>query len=183
MTKLLSFWKQNPVSEDDPQTSVTSPAYRWDLSLVAVSCPITQFNTNQAQRKWSQALFRYSLAIFQWNSKLYTLRGSQTTEICFHLKPPSTTMFEFSCLHCFCCRSMLCSQCDRTQKAKTGSITNKSTWVLFQETDLVKALSTSSDWLHRHSKEAANKAQLEEEMFALKTWVHVRNTILSLTRA
>lgn len=53
-------------------------------------------------------------------------------------------------------------------KAKTRSKT-----VLLKEFDLAQALSTSSDWCRRHSKEAAAKAQLEEENAALRLWVHV----------
>lgn len=48
-------------------------------------------------------------------------------------------------------------------KAKTQSKT-----VLLKEFDLAQALSTSSDWCRRHSKEAAAKAQLEEENAALR---------------
>lgn len=45
--------------------------------------------------------------------------------------------------------------------------------VVLQEFDLAQALATSSDWCRRHSKEAAAKAQLEEENAALRLWVHV----------
>lgn len=41
---------------------------------------------------------------------------------------------------------------------------------------MAQALSTSSDWCLRHSKEAAAKGQLEEEISALKLWVHVVST-------
>lgn len=40
---------------------------------------------------------------------------------------------------------------------------------------MAQALSTSSDWCLRHSKEAAAKGQLEEEISALKLWVHVKH--------
>lgn len=40
--------------------------------------------------------------------------------------------------------------------------------VVLQEFDLAQALATSSDWCRRHSKEAAAKAQLEEENAALR---------------
>ena len=47
--------------------------------------------------------------------------------------------------------------------------------LLFEESQLAQALSSSSDWCLRHSKEAAAKGQLEEEVSALKLWVHVFN--------
>ena len=40
--------------------------------------------------------------------------------------------------------------------------------LLFEESQLAQALSSSSDWCLRHSKEAAAKGQLEEEVSALK---------------
>lgn len=43
---------------------------------------------------------------------------------------------------------------------------------LFQESQLAQALSKSSDWCLRHSKEAAAKGQLEEEVYALKLWAN-----------
>lgn len=45
--------------------------------------------------------------------------------------------------------------------------------VVLKEFDLAQALSTSSDWCCRHSKEAAAKAKLEEDNSALRLWVHV----------
>lgn len=51
--------------------------------------------------------------------------------------------------------------------------TDKTTCVLSKESQLAQALSTSSDWCLRHSKEAAAKGQLEEEISALKLWVHI----------
>lgn len=39
---------------------------------------------------------------------------------------------------------------------------------VLKETQLAQAVSTSSDWCLRHSKEAAAKEQLEEEMSALR---------------
>ncbi|XP_071339930.1 outer dense fiber protein 2-like isoform X2 [Trachinotus anak] len=47
-----------------------------------------------------------------------------------------------------------------------------------KETQLAQALSTSSDWCLRHSKEAAAKAQLEEEVSALKFQVTELNSQL-----
>lgn len=44
----------------------------------------------------------------------------------------------------------------------------KTKTVLLKEFDLAQALSTSNDWCRRHSKEAAAKAQLEEENSALR---------------
>lgn len=40
--------------------------------------------------------------------------------------------------------------------------------VWFKESQLAQALSTSSEWCLRHSKEAAAKGQLEEETSAFK---------------
>lgn len=53
--------------------------------------------------------------------------------------------------------------------------------VVLKEFDLAQALSTSSDWRCRHSKEAAAKAQLEEEKSALRLWVHVTDSYLQFS--
>lgn len=43
--------------------------------------------------------------------------------------------------------------------------------LLWKESQLAQALSTSSDWCLRLSKEASAKQQLEEDISALKLWV------------